>query len=176
MKKIMVVGVSAGVGKSTFAKRLGERLDIPVHHLDRHFWKPGWVQAAPEEFRGAQEEIVKHNQWIIEGNYTATYDMRAEQADTIIYLELPRYVCLYRVFKRFLKNIGRTRPDLGTDCKEKLDWAFLKFIWTTYHPRKVNMKKRFAAFQSHGDEKTIIELKNKKEIEAYFQSIDKVKK
>ncbi|RDI45435.1 topology modulation protein [Falsibacillus pallidus] len=173
MKKIMVVGISAGVGKSTFAKKIGDLLDIPVHHLDRHFWKPGWAQATFEEFRGAQEEILEHDRWIIEGNYTATYDMRAEQADTIIYLELPRYVCIYRVFKRFFKNIGRTRPDLGPDCKEKIDWPFLKFIWTTYYPRKAQMQKRFTAFQSLGKDKTIVELKNKKEIADYLQSLEK---
>lgn len=164
MQRIMVIGVSSGVGKSTFARNLGDILSIPVHHLDAHFWKPGWIQAPLEEFQNAQKKIVEEDRWIIEGNYSSTYDIRAEKADTIIYLELPLYVCLYRVVTRWLKNIGRTRPDMGEGCKEKIDWAFIKFILTTYYPRKKNRNERLNAFQLIGERKTIIQLKNKREI------------
>ncbi|RLQ93378.1 P-loop NTPase family protein [Falsibacillus albus] len=172
MKRIMVIGVSAGVGKSTFAKRLGTALNIPVFHLDAYFWKPGWVQASLEDFSSAQRNIAERNSWIMEGNYTNTYEIRAEKADTIIYLELPRRVCLFRVFKRWLKNIGRTRPDLGEGCKEKLDWEFLKFIWTTYFPRKEKMNVRFQDFLAKGSNNEVITLKNKKEIKAYIEAIE----
>ncbi|MCH1626871.1 topology modulation protein [Fredinandcohnia quinoae] len=165
MKRIMVIGVSAGVGKSTFARKLSEKLDIEVCHLDTLFWKSGWVEATLEEFTEAQQEIIKKEQWIIEGNYSTTFEIRTEYADTIIYLELPRYVCLYRVIKRWLTHIGKKRPDVG--CTEKMDWAFIKFIWTTYHPRVKKMKDRFHRL-SH--EKTIIVLKGKEEINAYLKN------
>ncbi|MGE8203561.1 topology modulation protein [Heyndrickxia sp. NPDC080065] len=171
MKRIMVIGVSAGVGKSTFARKLGENLSLPVYHLDAYFWKPGWIQAPLEEFRNAQKKMVEEDQWIIEGNYTSTYDIRAEKADTIIYLELPLYVCLYRVVTRWLKNIGRTRPDMAEGCKEKIDWEFIKFIITTYYPRKKNINNNFKAFQLIGGRKTIITLKNKKELNEYLHRI-----
>ena len=51
MQRIMVIGVSAGVGKSRFARRLGEATDLPVHHLDAYFWKPGWIEAEEKEFQ-----------------------------------------------------------------------------------------------------------------------------
>lgn len=171
MKKIMVIGISAGVGKSTFARRLGEGLPINLYHLDTFYWKPTWVEASEEEFSIAQQEIVREDQWIIEGNYNRTFEIRAEPADTIIYLELPLLVCLYRVIKRRIMNSGKTRPDMGEDCKEKIDWAFIKFIITTYYPRKRKMEERLMAFQTLGAKKEIIQLKSKKEIHTFLENI-----
>ncbi|MDO6450294.1 DNA topology modulation protein [Oceanobacillus profundus] len=170
MKKIMVIGVSAGVGKSTFAQKLGKELHIKVNHLDALYWKPNWVEATLEEFSEAQQEIVKQGQWIIEGNYSNTIQIRAKHADTIIYLELPLYVCLYRVVKRWLKNIGKTRPDMGNGCKEKLDWKFIRFIYTTYYPRKRKMIEQFQNFQALDSTKEIIILKSRQEIKSYLDN------
>lgn len=169
MNRIMVMGVSAGVGKSTFARELGDILNIDVHHLDRFYWRPNWVEAPLEEFSNSQQEVVAQDQWIIEGNYGSTYEIRAQYADTIIYLELPLYVCLYRVFKRWISHIGKTRPDMGEDCKEKLDYQFIHFICTTYHRRKKQMRDRFQAFEEDSSDKRVIILKNKAEIREYLQ-------
>ncbi|MCC3356078.1 topology modulation protein [Bacillus sp. REN16] len=163
MKKIMVIGISAGVGKSTFAQKLGNKTGIDVHHLDSYFWKPGWVEAPHEEFKAAQEEILTNDSWIIDGNYSKTFELRAEQADTIIYLELPRYQCLYQVLKRYVTHIGKKRPDLG--CTEKIDWEFIKFIWTTYKPRIHKMQERLDRLSQ---DKTVIVLRGKKEINDFI--------
>ncbi|KAA0563523.1 topology modulation protein [Bacillus sp. CH30_1T] len=171
MNRIMVMGVSAGVGKSTFARKLGEVLDINVYHLDSLYWKPDWVEASLEEFAANQKKIVSLDQWIIEGNYSNTYDIRVQNADTIIYLELPLIFCLYRVFKRWILNVGKTRPDMGKGCREKLDYKFLKFICTTYYPRKKKMKARLQAFKGIGSQKNIITLTNKKEIQSYLETL-----
>nr|WP_155668031.1 topology modulation protein [Ornithinibacillus caprae] len=167
----MVLGVSAGVGKSTFARKLGAALHLNVYHLDAFYWKPNWIEASLEEFSNAQQEIVNQRQWIIEGNYSSTLEIRAKHADTIIYLELPLYICMFRVVKRWLRNIGKTRPDMGKGCKEKLDWDFIKFIYTTYYPRKKNMDKRFQSLQSVGSKKVIITLKSKKAIASFIDHI-----
>ncbi|WP_197714515.1 hypothetical protein [Priestia endophytica] len=116
MNLIMVVGIFPGVGKSTFARRLGEALHIEVHHLDALFWKPNWVEASLEEFSKSQQDIIPRDQWIIEGNYKNTFQIRLQRADTVIYLELPLHVCLYCVLKRFWMNRGKTRADLGEEC------------------------------------------------------------
>ena len=173
MERIMVVGISAGVGKSTFARRLGDILGIEVTHLDALFWKPGWVEATLEEFAAPQRKIVKKPQWIIEGNYSNTFELRLQHADTIIYLELPLYVCLYRVLKRWLTNLGKTRPDMGKGCKEQMEWGFLKFIITTYHARKSKMEDRMSRFQSLGPEKKVYKLKNKREISAFLENMER---
>lgn len=172
MNRIMVMGVSPGVGKSTFAQKLGEDMNINVYHLDTLYWKPGWVEASQEEFRAGQQNIVTLDKWIIEGNYSNTYDIRAQNADTIIYLELPLHVCLYRVFKRWILHFGKTRQDMGKGCKEKLDYEFIKFICTTYNPRKKKMKARFQNFQAIGTQKNIITLKSKREIRSYLETLN----
>ncbi|RAS83738.1 topology modulation protein [Priestia endophytica] len=171
MNRIMVVGISPGVGKSTFARRLGEALHIEVHHLDALFWKPNWVEASLEEFSKSQQDIIPRDQWIIEGNYKNTFQIRLQRADTIIYLELPLHVCLYRVLKRFWMNRGKTRADLGEGCKEKLDWTFLKFICTTYYGRKKRMAEHFEAFQNLDPNHKVILLKSKKEIKRYLENL-----
>ncbi len=161
----MVIGISSGVGKSTFAKNLGKKLGINVYHLDSYFWKPGWVEATLEEFTESQEEIVANDSWIIDGNYSNTFELRAKRADTIIYLELPRYMCLFRVLKRYFKHIGKKRPDLG--CTEKIDWEFITFIWTTYKPRIRKMQERLERLSK---DKTVIKLKGKKQIQAFLNN------
>ncbi|SFG17003.1 Adenylate kinase [Halobacillus alkaliphilus] len=171
MKRIMVMGISAGAGKSTFARQLGDQLSIGVYHLDAFYWKPGWIEAGLPEFKSKQEEVVGRDSWIIEGNYSSTYDLRASHADTIIYLELPLLLCLYRVMKRWWFHRGKTRDDIGEGCEEKLDLEFIKFIVTTYYPRKKKMKKRLKAFKSMSPEKKIIALKSRKEIRGFFKRL-----
>ena len=173
MNRIIVMGVSAGAGKSTFAKKLGNSLDLHVYHLDALFWKPGWQESSIEEFRASQEKIAATSSWIIEGNYSSTYDIRATRADTIIYLEIPRIICIYRVLKRWLTHLGHTRSDMGSGCKEKMEWSFLKFIWTTYYPRKQKMNERFVRFKQMGPEKTVILLQNKAEITDFLQELQR---
>ncbi|MGO1060355.1 topology modulation protein [Planococcus sp. FY231025] len=171
MGRIMVVGVSAGVGKSTFARALGEELGLPVYHLDRYHWKPGWVEADKNEFREALEGLVNEDAWIIEGNYSSTIDLRLSRADTLIYLELPLRVCLYRVLKRWLTNIGRTRPDMGEGCPERMEWEFLKFIITTYGRRKTEMRQRLAAFQEMDPRYRPVLLASKEQIDGFLSGL-----
>jgi adenylate kinase family enzyme len=168
LKRIMVIGVSPGVGKSTFAANLGENIGIHVYHLDSYFWKSGWIESTLPEFISAQNDMVAGEQWIIEGNYSKTMHIRTEKADTIIYLELPLRVCLYRVIKRWIINIGNTRPDMAEGCPEKLDWTFLKFILTTYRTRKRKMNERYNTKKLTKESQVFIVLKNKKDIKDFL--------
>jgi adenylate kinase family enzyme len=170
LKRIMVIGASAGAGKSTFARQLGEKTGIEVHHLDVLYWKPGWVESGLKEFSDAQREIVKKNQWIIEGNYSNTFEIRAAACDTVIYLEVPLYLCLYRVLKRWVTNLGKTRPDMAAGCREKMDRKFIGFIVTTYGPRKRKMNERLDRFEAEG--KKVIVLKNRLDIGSYLENFD----
>lgn len=173
MKRIMVVGVSAGVGKSTFARKIGDKLDLPVHHLDRYHWKPGWIEADKEEFREALEKVVVEDAWVIEGNYSSTFDLRLSRADTIIYLELPLRVCLYRVLKRWLTNLGKTRPDMTEGCPERMEWEFLKFIVTTYSRRKTEMRQRIGRFLERDPRNQSFVLVGQKQIDGFLKGVRK---
>jgi adenylate kinase family enzyme len=173
MNKILVIGVSAGVGKSTFSRKLGEKLKLAVYHLDCYFWNPGWKEASEEEFRARQIELVQHDRWIIEGNYRTTLDIRMPHADTIIYIELPRIVAMYRVLKRWRMYLGKDRPDRAAGCKEQMEWSFLKFIWTTYRARKKNFNKMLDQLKS---EKNVIKLKSQSEIDEFLMKLNITKK
>lgn len=171
LEKIMVLGVSSGVGKSSFARKLSEKTAIPVHHLDAYFWKPGWVESTQEEFSEKQQRLVEQDRWIIEGNYTATYEIRRQEADTLIYLERPLMVCLYRIVKRRIVNHGKTRPDMAIGCPEKLDKGFLTFIISTYRARKVKMRKRMEQFIEESPQHKVVFLRTQKEIEEFLRSL-----
>lgn len=171
MEKIMVLGVSSGVGKSSFARKLSEKKNIPVHHLDSYFWKAGWIESSEKEFSEKQQQLVKEDRWIIEGNYTGTYEIRSGKADTLIYLELPLAVCLYRVVKRRITNQGKTRPDMALGCPEKLDKEFLTFIISTYSARKVKMRKRMVQFIEESPHNKVVFLRNQRQINGYLEKM-----
>ncbi|MDA3874703.1 MAG: DNA topology modulation protein, partial [Kiritimatiellae bacterium] len=128
MKRIMLIG-SGGAGKSTLAREMGEILDLPVIHLDRLHWKPNWESTPKEEWGALQEKICAEPEWIIDGNYGATMKLRLAACDTIVFLDLPRWLCLLRVVKRFLTYRGKSRPDMTEGCEERFDRAFLLWIW-----------------------------------------------
>ncbi|MGW7945788.1 DNA topology modulation protein [Staphylococcus xylosus] len=160
MKKVIVIG-SSGSGKSTFSRKLSERLNIPVYHLDQLFWKPNWVMSTEYEKITIQNSILEKNEWIIDGNYSGILEDRLQLADTVIFLNLPRRICYYRVFKRFFKNIGKTRIDMGEDCKEKISFTLLKFIWNYPKQRKPFLLNKLDKIKEN---KNIIILSSTKEI------------
>lgn len=127
MRRILVIGCG-GAGKTEFAWRLGERLRLPVHHLDRLWWRPGWVATSPDHFDAELAEILRTDAWIMDGNYRRTLPERLRYADTVIWLDYPRRVCLRRVWKRFRRYRGTARPDMTPGCPERLDWDFLRYI------------------------------------------------
>ena len=127
MNKIMIIG-SGGAGKSTLARKLGEKLNIEVFHLDSLLWRPNWEMVSREEQREIQNDLIKKEQWIIDGNYGGTMDVRLEAADTIIFMDFPRVICLYRAVKRYFQYRGKSRPDMVEGNDERLDWNFLKWI------------------------------------------------
>jgi len=128
MKKILIIGI-CGAGKTTLAKSLAEKLNLPLIHLDKHFWKSGWVESSKQEWREKVEELCKQDSWIMDGNFGGTFDIRFPAADAIIFLDYSRSLAIYRTIKRIIKYKGRVRPDLAKGCPERFDWSFLKFIW-----------------------------------------------
>ncbi|WP_082234070.1 hypothetical protein [Halobacillus massiliensis] len=167
MKKIAVIG-SPGSGKSTLARMLGEILKIEVVHMDRLFWNPGWLQCTQEELQAKQDFYLKMGSWIIEGNYSKIWNERLAQADTIIMIDLNRYTCVYRVIKRFIKNYGRTRFDLGEDCIEKLDKEFLRYVWQFSKKKRTKLLNAQIKHCSHAQ---IVILPNRKSVEKFANQL-----
>ena len=166
MKRVLVIG-SGGSGKSTFATRLGERLDIEVKHLDRFYWQPGWQEPPKEEWLEKVRELTSADTWIIDGNYGGTLETRIERCDTIVFLDLPRLVCLWRIAKRRLLHRNRLRPDMAEGCNEKLDWSFGQWVWS-YSRRSRPKVVRLLA--EHAATKRIVWLRSRSEVEQFLTS------
>jgi adenylate kinase family enzyme len=128
MKKVLVIG-SGGAGKSVFSRHLGQLLDIDVIHLDALYWHPGWVETPRAEWRQVIMEVLRRDSWIMDGNYSNTLDLRLEACDTVIFLDIARLICLWRVLTRALLYRGRTRPDMAEGCRERLDLGFIRWVW-----------------------------------------------
>ena len=151
-KRIVIIGCG-GSGKSTLAKQLGKITGIPVIHLDQLFWRQGWTHVSREEFDTLlQNELVKET-WIIDGDYDRTIEERLNYCDMVIYLDVPRFVCLYSVIKRMILNLGRTRSDMGAGCPEKIDWEFVEWIWNF---NKTHRKKYLELLTNVKDKEIII--------------------
>lgn len=131
--RIMIIGCG-GSGKSTLATKLGDMLGLPVFHLDKHFWNPGWVQTPRPEWNAFQEKLIQQPKWIIDGNYGSSMDLRITAADTIIFLDLPTCICLWNVIKRYMKYRGTSRPDMSEGCPEALNREFL--AWILFYRKK----------------------------------------
>lgn len=117
---------NAGSGKTTLAKQLGQALNIPVNSLDSVVWKEGWVAASKEERTLGEQKLVNQRHWIIEG---VSKTVR-ENADYVIFLDVPRHVCLLRCFKRNLPYLFRSRPGLPSNCPEiRVILRLFKLIW-----------------------------------------------
>ncbi|MDL2233445.1 hypothetical protein LJC63_07690 [Ruminococcaceae bacterium OttesenSCG-928-L11] len=150
------------------ATRLGQLTGLPVVHLDSLFWNPGWVQTPSALMAEKVHAAADQPAWVIDGNYSSTRDYRLERADTVIYLDFNHYTCLFRAFKRFFKNYGRTRSDLGEGCPEQMDWVFIKWIWRFPKRSRGDILGWLAAAQPS---KQIIHLKGNKAVRDFLSQV-----
>ncbi len=131
-RRVLIFG-SSGSGKSSLASLIGQKLSLPVFHLDKYFWSPGWVERPRQEMILDVDAVLKeNNSFVMDGNYKRVLmEKRIERADLILVLDFSRFVCLYRAFKRSFKHYGQTRPSMQDGCREKLfpSWEFMKYIW-----------------------------------------------
>ena len=169
MKKIILIG-SGGAGKSTLAQKIGAALGIEVIHLDKLHWLPGWTPPPKDEWRKKVEQLLEKDEFVIDGNFNGTMELRMAAADTIIFLDFPRAICVYRALKRVWKYYGRTRPDMGEGCRERLDFEFLRWVWTFRKEVKPKIEERLNRF---GAGKTIIRLRSPKEVEKFLMNLPK---
>jgi adenylate kinase family enzyme len=126
-KKIMIFG-RPGSGKSTFASSLASISNLPLHHLDKHFYTEKWAKRNYEAFLNIQQDIVNSNAWIIDGNCTSSFEMRWSQADLVLYFNFPNVICYFRVLKRFLKS-NKMLDDRAPGCRETIRFSLLKYMW-----------------------------------------------
>ena len=167
MERIIIIGCG-GAGKSTLARQLGEKLNIPVVHLDKIFWKPGWVEMEKEEFDQLIRREMDQPKWILDGNYSRTLPERIRHCDTVIYLDFSRFLCLWGVIKRNLTNRGKVRPDMGEGCPEKIDKEFLQWVW---HYNRDKRQGNYRLLNEATHAQTIV-LKNRRMVKHFLDTLD----
>lgn len=166
MERIVIIGCG-GAGKSTLARQLGEKLNIPVVHLDKLFWNPGWVEKSKEKFDDLHEQELAKEKWIMDGNFNRTMPQRIARCDTVIYLDFSRFACLLGVVKRVLTTYGTVRPDMGEGCPERIDFEFLKWVWG-YNKNKRERNYKLLNEAQHAE--TIV-LKNRRMVRKFLAQL-----
>ena len=166
MKRIMIIGCG-GAGKSTLARQLGEKTGLPVVHLDKLFWRPGWEHISRDEFDALHREALMGEKWILDGNFDRTMEERMRYCDTVIYLDFSRFACLFGVAKRILTTYGKVRPDMGEGCPERFDMDFLKWVWN-FNKNKREKNYRLLN-ETPGIDKIV--LKNRRMVKRFLRSL-----
>ncbi|MGE3618457.1 MAG: AAA family ATPase [Gemmatimonadales bacterium] len=162
-RRVAIIGCG-GSGKSTLAVRLGRRLSLPVHHLDRLYWKPGWAPTPAAEWEALQRRLVAEPEWIMDGNYGGTMDVRLDRADTIVFLDLPTRTCLAGALGRYRRYRGRTRPELVPGCDERLTGEYLWWIWTYRRRRRPGIVARLRRLEGS---RRVVVLKSRAEVNRF---------
>ncbi|RXJ71859.1 hypothetical protein CS022_19010 [Veronia nyctiphanis] len=162
--KIHVTG-NAGSGKTTLAAEIGSMLDLPVFGLDSIVWKEGW-EITPKDERAAKEkELAQKDAWVIEG----VSSIIREEADFIVFLDVPRSKCLIRCLKRNAPYLFKSRPGLPDSCPEiKILPTLLKIIWN--FPKLANPAIEKSVQSGDG-----VVIKSKSELERFLSELKHTK-
>ena len=167
MQRVLVIGCG-GAGKSTLSKQIGRCTGLPVIHLDAHYWNEGWRETPQESWQETIRALVTGDAWVMDGNYGSTMERRIAAADTIIFLDLPRWLCFWRILGRRIRYHGRTRPDMGPGCDERVEWEFLRWVWNYRKHRRPAILQRLAELDGH---KEVMILKSRADVERFLQQL-----
>jgi adenylate kinase family enzyme len=173
-KRIHVIGTS-GSGKTTYARRIADRLRIPHVELDALFWQPNWTESPVDEFREKVREALKGDAWTVDGNYSKVQDIIWGRADIVVWLDYPFMTIMGRVIWRTFRR-GLTREVLWSDNRERL-WgnlfskdSIIRWSMTTYKRRKRDYPILFQ--QPEYAQINFIRLRSTKEGEAWIASLE----
>ncbi len=163
----------AGAGKSTFSRAMAERTGLPLILLDLQYWRPGWQQPSDDEWIAQQRDLTAKDQWILDGNYRETLELRLERADTAIYLHTPWWLCSWRAFRRGLRRpVGTKMPDGCEDStwrRVRDEWWLVFRIWRV---RRSEPAHELDVLHRHADRVAVHVLRSKREVRQFLQGLD----
>ena len=163
MKKVIVIGCP-GSGKTTFSKKLHMITRLPLYHLDVIWHKPDKTHIARDNFDKSIAEILNTSEWIIDGNYNRTIEIRLKHCDTVFLFDLPTEVCIEGAMNR----LGKERYDLPWIEKE-INPSFKQLIME--FPYK-SLPIIYKLLEKYKDGREIVIFKSREYADAYLRSID----
>ncbi|MEM7750288.1 MAG: DNA topology modulation protein FlaR [Pseudomonadota bacterium] len=168
MKRIMVIGGS-GSGKSTLAQGIGAITGLPVIHIDKIYWKAGWVSREATDTQRMVVDTAQAEAWVLDGNNSSTFNQRADRADAIIFLDLPTWLRFSRVVWRAVAYYGRSRPDMTEGCTERLDYNFLK--WVLGYRTNGGRIRALALIETYASRARIHHLRSRREVDEFLTAL-----
>ena len=172
VRKIAIIGC-AWSGKTYLAFKLHEELHLPIYHLDQYAWKPNWERVDFEKLKNIHHKLCEKNVWIMEGIYFKLLHERVQAADVVIFLDMPRFVCLWNVIKRSWFNSGKIIEGNPQGCHQRiLSSKFLEFLQWIWN---FNRKHRSAIYQKLDEFKDLKQIYVIKSVAEMNDFIEKLK-
>lgn len=162
MQKVIVIGCP-GSGKTTFVEKLNNITGLPLYHLDAIWHKPDKTHISREDFDKSISEIFNTSEWIIDGNYSRTIEMRLRQCDTVFLFDLPTEVCI----KGATERLGKDRYDLPWIEKE-LSSSFRQSI--EEFPRN-SLPRIYELIEKYNNGKQVIVFRSREEADDFIKSV-----
>jgi adenylate kinase family enzyme len=165
MERIAIVGCG-GSGKTELARRLAERLDLPLTHLDAVYYDDTWNPLPPDVFAAAQERLVAQPRWVIDGNYASTLPIRLAAADTVVVLDLPARTCLWGIGRRQWRHGSGQHSASGV--YNRINGSFVRYVLGYRRTMLPRVQQLIAVHASTADVKV---LRNRSEVDRFVTSI-----
>lgn len=171
VRRIALLG-PAGAGKSWLARQLAEILEVPVIHLDRLYWKPGWVATPDPEWQAIQLRELERDSWIADGIQEGRIDARLwlDAADTIVFMDVSPLTSVWRVTKRRLGSADG--PEMPADCKPAPFYQafprFLNFLWAY---RRIVRPEVLADLAGRKRDQNVAILRNEEDVQRFLASV-----
>lgn len=146
MRRIAIVGC-CGSGKSFLARELGRRINAPVTHLDAMYYDDEWNPLPPENFEARQRALVSGDQWVTDGNYNATLQVRLEACDTVVFMDVPTWTALWGVLSRQIRH--GTGQNQASGIYNRINWSVLRYVATYRRKMRPRVLAKIDQFAGH---------------------------
>lgn len=166
MKRVLLIGCS-GSGKTTLSRAIAGQTGLPAVSLDAHYFGPGWKEPPVAVWRERVAQLAAADTWLMDGNYSGTFDLRMPRADTIIFVDQPTWRCIWRVVKRTLRYYGRVRPGAAPGCTERFDAHFLHYVMSYNRTRRPGILNKLEQQERNG--KRVIHLRGRRAVRQFLR-------
>lgn len=166
MQRILIIG-SPGSGKSTLARTLAARSGLPLVHLDRLYWQPGWMETETGQWIARVTAAAAEPRWIIDGNYSNTLAPRLARAEMVVLFDMPLRVRVGGILKRLRQYRGRVRDDMAEGCPERFDWAFFRYVVRFRRHSLPRVEAKLAGFAGE-----VLRLRSRADVARFLDRLD----